>query len=94
MTGPGLLESVYHRCVMHELSLRGVAFEAQVPVSLSYQGLDLSCRYRADLVVADALLVELKSVDVLLPVHRAQTLTYLKLLGLHEGLLINFNVPC
>jgi GxxExxY protein len=91
--GPGLFESVYQRCMAHELSLRSVPFAAEVPVPLVYKGTRLDCTYRVDLVVADALLVEVKTVERLLPIHHAQALTYLKMLGLREGLVLNFNVP-
>jgi GxxExxY protein len=91
--GPGLFESVYQRCVGHELALRGIPFAAQVPVPLVYKGAALDCTFRVDFIVGDVLLVELKSIERFLPVHDAQLLTYLKLLGLPEGLLLNFNVP-
>jgi len=90
--GPGLLESAYELCLAHELSLRGLRFERQRPIPVSYKGVRLDCGYRADLVVADTLLIELKAVERLTPVHMAQALTYLKLTGLPVALLVNFNV--
>ena len=90
--GPGLLESAYELCLAHELSLRGLRFQRQRPVPVNYKGLHLDCGYRADLVVADTFLIELKAVERLTPVHEAQALTYLKLTGLPVSLLVNFNV--
>jgi GxxExxY protein len=91
--GPGLLESVYEQCLAHELRSLGISLEVQKVVPLSYQGLALETGFRADLIVADSLLIELKAVEALLPVHKAQVITYLKLTRLPLGLLINFNVP-
>ena len=88
--GPGLLESAYEHCVAHELGLRGLRFERQQAVPLQYKGTSLDCGYRLDLVVEDALVVEVKCVDRLLPIHEAQLLTYLRLTGLQTGLLVNF----
>ena len=90
--GPGLLESVYERCMAHELALRGLSVLTQVEIPLSYKDLELECGYRADLIVNDKVLVELKAVNKLLPVHEAQLLTYLRLTGIHVGLILNFNV--
>lgn len=90
--GPGLLESAYEQCLRHELNARGIALRRQVPLPVSYKGLKLDCGYVMDLVVADKVVVELKCVERLLPVHEAQLLTYLRLSGLAVGLLINFNV--
>jgi GxxExxY protein len=89
--GPGLLESVYEHCVAHELALMGLRFERQRFLPLEYKGTRLECGYRLDLVVEDALIVEIKCVDQLLPIHRAQLLTYLRLTGLPTGLLVNFH---
>ena len=89
--GPGLLESAYEECLCHELHLRGVTFERQVDLPVSYKGLHLGCGYKIDLIVEQEVILELKAVDALLPVHEAQLLTYLKLSGKHVGLLINFN---
>jgi GxxExxY protein len=91
--GPGLLESAYEECLCHELSLRKVSFERQKPLPVSYKAVKLDCGYRMDLVVADKIIVELKTVETLLPIHEAQLLTYLKLSNLPLGLLINFHVP-
>ena len=91
--GPGLLESAYEECLCHELSLAGVSFERQRPLPAHYKGVNLDCGYRLDLVVEQRLVVELKAVESLMPIHEAQLLTYLKLSGLTLGLLINFNVP-
>ena len=90
--GPGLLESAYEECLCHELALRHIPFQRQQILPLMYKGVHLDCGYRMDLVVADQVVVELKVVDELLPIHEAQLLTYLRLSGLHIGLLINFNV--
>ena len=89
--GPGLLESAYEECLCYEFANRGLAFERQVPVPVSYKGVDIECGYRADLVVQRVLLVELKAVEKILPIHHAQVLTYLKLSGIRTGLLMNFN---
>lgn len=91
--GPGVFESACQRCLCRELRRRGVTFVANVPIPLVYKGEPLGCAYRADLVVGGELLVELKSVAQILPVHSAQVLAYLRLLNLRNGLLINFNVP-
>jgi GxxExxY protein len=90
--GPGLLESVYEKCLAYELSERGYRVSTQAQVPLIYRGLQFESGFRADLVVDDKVLVELKSVESVTPVHEAQTLTYLKLTRLEVGLLINFNV--
>ncbi len=91
--GPGLLESAYEACLCHELSELELPFKRQVPLPIAYKGVRLDCGYRLDLVVADELVVELKAVDRILPVHHAQLLTYLKLSGFQTGLILNFNVP-
>jgi GxxExxY protein len=90
--GPGLLESAYKECLCRELSVRGVTFKREHPLPLEYKGIRLEGGYRLDLLVADAVVVELKSVEVLAPIHECQLLTYLRLGGWHVGLLINFNV--
>ena len=89
---PGLLKSTYEQCVAHELSLAGIAFQIQPALPVEYKGLKLDCGYRFDLLIENALIVELKSVAQLLPIHEAQILTYLKLSKIGVGLLINFNV--
>jgi GxxExxY protein len=91
--GPGLLESTYEDCLCHELSLRGLSFNHQVPLPVVYKGISLDCGYRIDVVVEDTVILELKAVEQMLPVHEAQLLTYLRLTGKRVGLLINFNVP-
>lgn len=90
--GPGLLESAYEQCLCFELSQRGLAFVRQKPFPVHYKGTTLDCGYRADVVVEERVIVEIKAVERLDPVHEAQMLSYLKLSGLHVGLLINFNV--
>lgn len=93
MLGPGLLESAYEECLCRELTLRQILFERQVPLPVIYKDVKLECGYRMDIVVAKALVVEVKSVDAIAPIHEAQLLTYLKLSGIRVGLLLNFNVP-
>ena len=90
--GPGLLESAYEACLCRELLLRGLSFQRQVPLPIEYKGVHLDCGYRIDLVVEDSVIVELKSVEKLLPIHEAQLMTYLRLSGKRVGLLININV--
>ena len=90
--GPGLLESTYEMCLCRELSIRGIPFERQVPISVEYKGVKLDCGYRADIVIDGTILVEIKAIDSLLPIHDAQLLSYLKLGSWKIGLLINFNV--
>ena len=91
--GPGLLESVYQACLVHELQLRKIDFVQQIELPVSYKDVRLGCGYRIDLVVGNRVVVELKSVQEVLPVHEAQLLTYMRLTNIHVGLLINFNVP-
>ena len=91
--GPGLLESAYEECLAHEMKLRGLSFMRQVPLPVAYKGVILDCAYRLDFLVAETVVLELKAVDALLPIHTAQVLTYLKLGGWTLGLLLNFNVP-
>jgi len=88
--GPGLLESAYEQCLAHELGALDIRFERQRLAPLEYKGMWLECGYRLDLVVDDALVVEIKCVDRLLPIHKAQVITYLRLSGLRAGLLVNF----
>ena len=90
--GPGLLESAYSRCLAIELEARDLEFTREVPIPVQYKGVALEVSYRADFVVQQEVLLEIKSVQKIEPIHRAQLLTYLKLTGLHLGLLINFNV--
>jgi GxxExxY protein len=89
--GPGLLESAYQRCLHHELGLQNLRTQIEVPLPVLYRGLALECGYRMDLVVESSIIVEVKSVDKLLPIHESQLLTYLRLSGLRTGLLLNFN---
>ena len=91
--GPGLLGSAYEECLCHELHLRGLDCKRQVPLPLLYKGLKSDCGYKIDLIVQDEVVLELKAVERLLPIHEAQLVTYLKLTGKRVGLLINFNVP-
>src|SRR5204862_8150614 len=90
--GPGLLESAYEACLCRELTLREIPFQKQVPLPVVYKGLELDCSYKIDIKVADLVIVELKSVEAIDPIHEAQLLTYLRLSNLWLGLLINFNV--
>jgi GxxExxY protein len=91
--GPGLLESIYEECLCHELRLRHLSFERQLPVPVIYKGLNLGSGYKLDLLVENTVILELKSIEQTLPVHEAQLLTYLKLLNKPIGFIINFNVP-
>lgn len=91
--GPGLLESVYQQCLGREFALREIPFQRERPIPLDYKGVHLDCGYRIDFLVADSVVVEVKSVDALASIHTAQLLTYLKVGGWKVGLLINFNVP-
>jgi GxxExxY protein len=91
--GPGLLESAYLMCMRRELTLRGIPFEFEKPLPVTYKGVQLDCGYRLDLLVVGTVVVEIKSVKAIDPIHEAQLLTYLKLGGWKVGLLINFNVP-
>ena len=90
--GPGLLESAYDRCLAHELQLRGLTFVRQRRLPIDYKGISLNYGYRVDFVVEGALVLELKTVDRLLPVHKSQLFTYLRLLQVRQGLLLNFHV--
>ena len=90
--GPGLLETAYDECLCYELSQQGVRFQRQVALPITYKGVKLDCNYRLDLLVEDTVVVEVKAIEALLPVHSAQLLTYLKSSGKRVGLLINFNV--
>ena len=90
--GPGLLESLYVPCLRHELTARGLRFVTEAAIPVSYKGIALGGNYRVDLIVEDRVVVEVKSMAAVLPVHKAQVLTYLKLTACPMGLLINFNV--
>jgi GxxExxY protein len=91
--GPGLLESAYQVSMNRELTLRAIPFESQVDIPVEYKGVRLDCGYRIDLLVDKRVVVELKSIERFQSVHEAQLITYLRLSGVHVGLLINFNVP-
>jgi GxxExxY protein len=89
--GPGLLESAYEECLCHEMHQNGLVFQRQVPLPTIYKTVRLDCGYRMDIVVDDRVIVELKTVERLMPIHDAQVLTYMKLSGIPTGLLLNFN---
>jgi len=91
--GPGLLESVYEECLCYELAYAGLSFQRQLELPVKYKSLTLDCGLRLDVVVDNQLVLELKSVENILPIHHAQLLTYMKLGGYSTGLLMNFNVP-
>ena len=91
--GPGLLESIYEECLCKELELRAIPYKRQQELPVEYKGFKLNSMYRLDIVVAKELIVELKACDSIQPIHEAQLLTYLKLMGIKVDLLINFNVP-
>jgi GxxExxY protein len=91
--GPGLLESIYERCLSHELTLRNISFKSQAELPVEYKGTKFDFGLRLDILIPGKLIVELKACESLLPIHEAQLLTYLKLAGIRAGLLINFNVP-
>jgi GxxExxY protein len=91
--GPGLLESAYQVSMCRELTLRGITFQSQLEIPVEYKRVRLDCGYRIDLLVDNRVVVELKSIEHFQPVHEAQLITYLRLSGMHVGLLINFNVP-
>ena len=91
--GPGLLESAYEECLCYELSQAGLKFQRQVELPVGYKKVKIDCAYKIDILVDDRLVVELKAVERILPVHEAQLLTYLRLTGIKTGLLLNFYVP-
>lgn len=90
--GPGLLESTYEECFCFELELRGISFQRQLELPVAYKGRRLDCGYRIDVLVDNKIILELKSVETILPIHEAQLMTYLRLSGFKLGLLMNFNV--
>ena len=90
--GPGLLESAYQQCLCHELHLNEIGFQVEKPLPVHYKGCRLDCGYRIDILVEDEIILELKSVEQLNRVHEAQILSYMKLMGMKQGFLINFNV--
>jgi GxxExxY protein len=91
--GPGLLESAYEACLCHEFKSRNIPFACQVPLPISFKGVNLDCGYRIDICVDNRVILELKSIEKVTDLHRAQLLTYLRLSGKKVGLLLNFNVP-
>lgn len=91
--GPGLLESAYEECLCYELSQRSLSFERQLALPVNYKGIRLDCGFVADIVVENRVLIELKAIDAIHPIHEAQLLTYLRITGIRVGLLMNFNVP-
>lgn len=90
--GPGLLESVYHKCLKRELDIKGIFYESELLVPVEYKGIDIEAQLRCDLLVEKNLVVELKAIESVLPIHEAQLMTYMRLLNLPKGILINFNV--
>ena len=90
--GPGLLESVYHKCLKHELTLKKINFESELIVSVHYKGIEVEAQLRCDLFVEKSIVVELKSCEKIIPIHEAQTLTYMQLLNAPKGIIFNFNV--
>jgi GxxExxY protein len=90
--GPGLLESTYQKCLSYELGLRKIAHTVECPLPVIYKGINIECGYRIDILVENSIVLELKSIEQLMPIHEAQLLTYMKLAGLKQGFLINFNV--
>lgn len=89
--GPGLLESVYQQCLAYELSKLNVKFSMEHPIPVRYKDVNVDCAFRADLIVENNIIIEIKSAEKILPIHEAQLLTYLRLTGIRLGLLINFN---
>ncbi|MEM9479895.1 MAG: GxxExxY protein [Verrucomicrobiota bacterium] len=90
--GPGLLESTYQQCLAHELKRAGISFQMELPLPVTYKDSKIDCGYRVDLLIEDEIILELKAVETLLPIHKAQLITYLRLSAIHQGFLINFNV--
>ena len=91
--GPGLLESVYESCLAKELHKRSIKFQTQIPMPVIYDGEKIDCGFRLDMLLEEKIIIEIKAVEEVLPVHKAQILTYLKITNLHLGFLVNFNVP-
>lgn len=90
--GPGLLESTYQQCLARELSLNGIGFKLEQPLPVEYKGIRLECGYRVDILIEDQLIVELKAVEKIAAIHKAQLLTYMRLAKIETGLILNFNV--
>jgi len=91
--GPGLMESAYRKCLEREFELRGIEYISETPIPVHYKGVNIDASYRIDFLVADEVIVELKAVEKILPIHEAQLLTYLKITRKRLGLLMNFNSP-
>jgi len=89
--GSGLLESIYHKCMKHELILRGIKFESEVPIPIIFKGVDLGLGYRCDLIIEENIIVELKSVEKLVPINSTQIISHINLMEKPKGILINFN---
>lgn len=89
--GPGLLESMYHKCMMHELRLRGINFVSELALPIQYKGFSFSENFRCDLYIENCMVLELKTIEDILPVHHAQVMTYMKILKAPKGMLVNFN---
>ena len=89
--GPGLLESAYQQCLIYELKINDLSFQSEVNIPINYKGMELDCGFRADLIIEEEIIVELKAVESILSIHEAQVLTYLKLTGKKLGLILNFN---
>jgi GxxExxY protein len=90
--GPGLLENVYHKCLIKELSIKGFNFQSELTLPINYKGIEVEANLKCDLFVENCLVIELKAIDKVLPIHEAQLITYMKLLKVPIGLMINFNV--
>lgn len=90
--GPGLLESAYQQCLAYELSANNIEFVLEHPIPVKYKEINIDCAFRADLIIANSIILELKAVDRILPIHEAQLMTYLRITGIKLGLIINFNV--
>lgn len=90
--GPGLLESTYEQCLAHELKINNINFTMQQPMPVTYKGIKLDCGYRIDLLIENELILELKAVESIKEIHKAQILSYMKLANVKTGLLVNFNV--
>lgn len=90
--GPGLLESVYQQCLTYEFNKSNIEFEMEKNIPIKYKNVLIDCAFRADFIVSNSIIVELKAVDKILPIHEAQLMTYMKITGIRLGLIINFNV--
>jgi len=90
--GPGLLESAYQQCLAYELNSKGIKFTMETPIAVKYKGINIDCAFRADFIIEDKIILELKAIKEILPIYEAQILTCLRITGLRLGLIINFNV--